>query len=437
PRLSGPAVTGDGRLVVITGESPSVSGVSEDGSLFTQGLDLPPEVMGKVPSSDLVSVQEAGGAVVYSLWGGGGEAVLTRLVVGSTQLEVMPTEVASPVSLAATDDGRLIVVGLFEARALDGSVSWDYSLLGDDGGGQPVFGRDRSGFMGVVPFLSSQALLVLRADGSVQFIDLRQYGDVLINESFLLLMSQYPVLVDLDDDGRLDVLTLYGRRLMAFSQDGALVRGFPIKLPALSVAQPLVAELSDSGAWSIVVASTDGYVYAYDLGEDGRLVPGFPLAVGYSVRATPLLQDDNLYAVSQEGALRAWKLANVGEIWWGQLYGNAQNQSFVELAAEPPQPSAPTASLIVEAETYNWPNPIREGQTFLRCMTTEDAAVRITIIDAAGSLIDEVTLEMRGGTPAEHLWQTNAASGLYYARITATGPGGETATKLIKMAIIR
>ena len=199
-----------------------------------------------------------------------------------------------------------------------------------------------------------------------------------------------------------------------------------------------MAELSDSGAWSIIIASTDGYVYAYDLGDNGRLLPGFPLAVGRSVRTTPLLQDDNLYAVSEEGALRAWKLANVGEIWWGQRYGNAQNQSFVALAAESsPQPSASAVGLIVEAETYNWPNPIREGQTFLRCMTTEDATVRITIIDAAGSLIDEVTLEMRGGTPAEHLWQTNAASGLYYARITATGPGGETATKLIKMAIIR
>ncbi len=252
-------------------------------------------------------------------------------------------------------------------------------------------------------------------------------------------LSAYPVLVDLDDDGRLDILTTYGRKLLAFSQDGALVRGFPIALSALSVAQPLVAELSDSGAWSIIVASTDGYVYAYDLGDGGRLVPGFPLAVGASIRTTPLLQDKKLYAVSEEGALQGWELANLGTIWWGQLYGNAQNHNFVALSVDEPdaQPSAPAAGLIVEAETYNWPNPIREGQTFLRCMTTEDTAVRITIIDAAGSLIDEVTLDLQGGTPAEHLWQTNAASGLYFARVTATSTNGQTATKLIKMAMIR
>ena len=143
-------------------------------------------------------------------------------------------------------------------------------------------------------------------------------------------------------------------------------------------------------------------------------------------------------ATTTGGSLRAWQLDNLGAVWWSQLYANGQNQSYVELAAEPdPQPSSQAAGLIVEAETYNWPNPIREGQTFLRCMTTEDASVRITIVNAAGSLIDEVELDLSGGTPAEHLWQTNAASGLYYARITATGLNGQTATKLIKMAIIR
>ncbi len=338
----------------------------------------------------------------------------------------------------ASDGRRVVLVGEREARVLGAAERWTYDLS-SEAVGQAVFGNDSSGLVGVAPLLSRKALLVLRADGTTQRIDLEPYGDLLIDGNFLLLMSRYPVLVDLDDDGRLDVLTIYGRRLMAFSQDGALVPGFPIALSALSVAQPLVAELSDSGAWSIIVASTDGYVYAYDLGDGGRLVPGFPLAVGASIRTTPLLQDKKLYAVSEEGALRGWELANLGTIWWGQLYGNAQNHNFVALSVDDPdaQPSAPSAGLIVEAETYNWPTPIREGQTFLRCMTIEDAAVRITIIDAAGSLIDEVTLDLQGGTPAEHLWQTNAASGLYFARVTATGNGGRTETKLIKMAIIR
>jgi len=102
------------------------------------------------------------------------------------------------------------------------------------------------------------------------------------------------------------------------------------------------------------------------------------------------------------------------------------------------QPTEPEASgLIVDAETYNWPNPIRDGETFLRCMTTEDARVEITILDMAGALVKEMEMDLRGGTPAEEVWQTNAASGVYYARVKATSDTGETATKLIKMAIIR
>jgi outer membrane protein assembly factor BamB len=186
----------------------------------------------------------------------------------------------------------------------------------------------------------------------------------------------------------------------------------------------------------VVVASTDGNLYAYDTGNEGRLVNGFPLAVGSSVLTTPLLQESKLYAVSEEGSLKAWQLDNVGDLWWGQLYGNAQHKSFASLTIFEP-PAEVSSGLIVDAETYNWPNPIRDGETFLRCMTSEDARVEITILDAAGTLVQEMTMEMRGGTPAEEVWQTDAESGVYFARVTATSTSGETATKLIKMAIIR
>ena len=435
-------VTEDGRLAVAT-LPPEASAGRIDLAFFDNGSvgePTPFAIAGDVAdlTPPMMALVEQDGPAAFYL-----EAVLAN-PPGNVAVKMVEEAAAEVIELdgqrvfsVASDGRRAVLVGEREVRVVGGTERWTYDFS-DEGVGQAAFGRDSSGLVGVVPLLASKALLVLRADGTTQRIDLDSYGDLIIEGSFLRLMSDYPILADFDDDGRLDVLTIYGRRLMAFSQDGALVRGFPIALSALSVAQPLVAELSDSGAWSIIVASTDGYIYAYDLGDGGRLVPGFPLAAGSSIQTTPLLQDKNLYAISVEGDLRGWELTNLGTIWWGQLYGNAQHQSYVELTAEPDQqPSPQAAGLIVEAETYNWPNPIREGQTFLRCMTTQDASVRITIIDAAGSLIDEVALDLQGGTPAEHLWQTNAASGLYFARVTATGSGGETATKLIKMAIIR
>ena len=369
----------------------------------------------------------------YAFLAGGASKALLRFDQGGVTEVPLP---ADPLSVAFDAlAGRVIVVGRQEAAVLGGDARWSYTVGASEVVGQAVFGRDQSGLVGVVPILGSRTLLFLRADGTVRRIALADYARFIDSAGAL---SAFPVLADLDEDGFFDVLTTQGRSLVAFSQNGALLAPFPVALPATAVTQPLVAELSDSGAWSVLTALTDGYVYAYDLGREGRSLAGFPLAVGRALLATPLLQGNTLFAAADDGTLKGWELDGVGAVWWGQLYGNAQNHSYVERAAEPPpQPGGRSTELIVEAETYNWPNPIRDGQTFLRCMTTEDARVRITIIDAAGSLIDEVALDLSGGTPAEHPWQTDAASGLYYARVTATGVSGRTATKLIKMAIIR
>ena len=333
----------------------------------------------------------------------------------------------------ASDGEQLILIGHTKVVRQDGTLLWSMEALGSGVVGQPIFGRN-AGFVGIIPLIGENALLFLREDGSTERINLSHYADVLGGEQ---AMNAFPVLVDLDSDGRLDVLTTYGSNLVAFTQNGALVRGFPIRLSAPSVAQPLAARLTESNAWSVIVASTDGNVYAYDTGNDGRIVDGFPLAVGSRVLATPLLQNKKMYAISEEGSLKGWQLDGLGDIWWGQLYGDAQSQSYVVLS-DSEQPTVPEAGgLIVDNETYNWPNPIRNGETFLRCMTREDARVEITIVDAAGALVKEMAMDLRGGTPAEEVWQTGAASGVYFARVKATTDTGETATKLIKMAIIR
>ena len=362
--------------------------------------------------------------------GSSGAAVLELYEDGTSDVLFPESEV--PLGLAS-DGGRLIVVTRSGVRVGTDEV-WRVVLTADAEVGQPAFGSDASGLVGVTPLVSEGAIIFLLADGTARLIDVG--GELGQTEGTL---SRFPVLADLDGDERLDVLTTYDRSLVAFTQAGAMVDGFPIALSAPSVAQPLVAELSESGAWSVVVAATDGYVYAYDLGRGGEQVAGFPLAVGLSVEATPLLHDKKLYAVSREGGLRAWALDNLGDVWWGQLYADAQNRSYVELVADPePGPEAAGAALLDARETYNWPNPIREGVTHLRFLPSKPCRIRITIIDAAGALIDEIAMDgVPAGVPSEYAWTTDAPSGLYFARITAVADDGETQSRLVKMAIIR
>ena len=336
-----------------------------------------------------------------------------------------------PTSIALAE-GSLALSTSNETILLGTDMRWTYNLAETDSVGQAVFGRDASGLLGVLPVVSAGTLQWLLPDGAAETVDVagraRTSG----------LLSAYPVLADLDGDGRLDVLATYGEELWAFTQGGAAVAGFPLQLPATSVAQPLVAELTESGGWTVLVAATNGYLYAYDVGQRGEPVAGFPLAVGESVEATPLLHDGRLYAISRDGHLKAWRLENLGRIWWGQLFADAQNTSYVELDAEDAPPPAQDGALLVASETYNHPNPITDGRTFLRCQTSRDARIRITIIDLAGRLIDEIEIpNVRAGVPSEHAWQTSAPSGLYFARIQATDERGATETRLVKMAVIR
>lgn len=311
----------------------------------------------------------------------------------------------------------------------DGAARWSYALTEGEEIGHPAFGRDGSGLLGVLARPAAHELLFLLADEAVVRIDLRAYAPEVGTLTD-------PVLADLDGDGRLDVLVVYGASVLAFTQGGALVAGFPIRLDAVAVAQPLVARLAEGGGWSVVVAATDGYVYAFDPSAHGRLVEGFPLAAGRRLAATPLLRDGRLYAVSQDGTLHGWALAQAGAVWWGQHHGDGANSSYVGLLDAAPQ--ADENELLDAGETYNWPNPVRDGVTYLRYRTSEDARLDVAIIDAAGGLVEAFTLDgVRGGVPGEYRWQTDAGSGLYLARVTATGTSGRTQTRIIRIAIIR
>ncbi len=331
-------------------------------------------------------------------------------------------------SLAALDGLNLVIVYGDGAAVEGGQLSWSFDSLTDERSIQAAFGRDKDGLIGVVPDVAGSRLFLLQGDGSVQTI--------FIDESLPGELSRTPVLADLDRDGLLDVLLPVGRTLLAFNRSGAIVPGFPLAMRASTSAQPLVAELSDSGAWSIVVAAVDGRVDAYDLGRGGRQVEGFPLSFGAEASIAPVISDNKLAAISSSRDLRVWEIDAIGEAAWPEVLGEG-NASFIMITDS--DPGTPISeALLVPSETYNWPNPVREGSTWIRFLATETCDVRITIVDMAGTLIE--TLErrgVRGGVATEIPWTTSAGSGIYLARVTATTASGASDTRLIKMAIIR
>ncbi len=317
-------------------------------------------------------------------------------------------------------------------------VTWPYSISGGATGvGQLVMGQDATGLVGTFTDLSSNKLVYLAPDGVTRVIDLSEFQPAGASYE----PNAFPLLVDINADGRLEVLVTYGPNLLAFHAGGGVFEGFPIQLPAEVQSQPLVVSFSGFEAPVVMVAATDGNIYGYTLNEDQLLqsVAGFPLAAGAEVVATPIVRGNRLYAIDGEGNFKAWEIVNLSGTWWAEQNGNPYNTNFVEVEGVVESTTGDrSSSLLIEDENYNWPNPIRNGETHFRISPSQDVRVTITIIDAAGGLVDKLVVEeVVGNTATDIRWQTEASSGLYYARLEALAADGTQETQMIKLAIIR
>ncbi|MEM9664663.1 MAG: T9SS type A sorting domain-containing protein, partial [Bacteroidota bacterium] len=327
-----------------------------------------------------------------------------------------------------------------------GTRSWSLATPLQEPVGQPVFGMDRQGVMGVIPLLESRQLLLVADGEEPQFVPLEAYV------STPSALDALPVLADLNRDGRLDVVVTLGTTLLALDRGGALLDGFPLPLPAQAGGQPLVTAGTQEAGSVVFVPTERGQLYAYpvlgatDASARTRIrvgdalvdqLPGFPLSIGRGLAGTPRFDGEVLTAVTTAGQLRQWAVPSAGAVRWGTRNGDDANASFITLADEGPEPPARLA-LLDEAGTYNWPNPITNGQTFIRVLPGADGAVEIDIFDLAGQRVDQVHLPtVQAGVPAEVAWQTSASSGVYMARVKLTTLDGQEAVELIKMAIIR
>ena len=345
----------------------------------------------------------------------------------ATEVDLPAGQIYSMAATSAGDVGVLSSNGVYWVG--NASVGWDLDFLSSNTPGQLVLGEDNTGIVGAFTLPSSNEVVYLQAGGGIQRIDLERFvpgGTV----------SPSPVLVDFDADGILDVLVSDGSTVLAVSAGGGLVDGFPLQVPSEITTQPLVALGADSESWVIVVGTDDGHIHALDLSTAGRQLDGFPLSVGFSVTATPFIEGNRIYAVSASGNLSVWETNQVSDVWWGTKGGNRFNTNFVRSVIE--SPGGNTDRLLVEGEVYNWPNPIREGRTFFRLTTSSDVDVRITIIDGAGTLVENIDVGLvRAQVPVDVQWTTDAGSGLYFARVKATGSNGDSETSLIKMALVR
>lgn len=390
-------------------------------------VPLPAEVRLATPSTPLVGVQSGDQTRFYVGYDLEDEGALVSISPDLTT-ELIPFPLGGVTSLAALPDGVLLAVGRRGAqiRTAGEAQEWVFSRGFSGRMGQVSAGVDGLGSVAAFSVPSENVIVILNPDARV--VELRAGAQDL---------SQRPILFDADDDGFLDVVVTAGSQLLAFSREGAVASYFPVRLPAPAETQPLTATFDDDGAPHLVLSLSDGYLYAYRPGRRATTRTGFPLAVGGTEAITPLIINDYIYTVSSTGSLAGWNVDGLAPAGWSMLYGDPLNRSFLDGGGDPPA-SPGDGSLIVDGETYNWPNPVRDGVTRLRVATRERASLAVTIIDLAGNLVHELAAEIQTpGVPIEFEWRPLVESGVYFARISAETPSGDSDTKLYPIAVIR
>jgi hypothetical protein len=253
-------------------------------------------------------------------------------------------------------------------------------------------------------------------------------------------------IADVDADGHRDVVFASGRNLNALNLAGASLDYFPVTLPKPIVGAPIITRLMpNSSEAQVFVTTADGMIYGLD--NKGRSIPGFPLAVGGFNRSTPAAfalptgsltrTTPALFVSDSSGYLSAWRLQAVAGspmFPWSSFRGNPLHTAndcspFVSV----PQPS----EFLPAVRAYNWPNPVYDGKTFIRYYLKDDAAVRITILDLDGQIVDAFAGPGNGGLDNEVEWDASKVqSGVYFGHIEARS-GSQSGVAIIKIAVVK
>ncbi|RKY90309.1 MAG: hypothetical protein DRQ13_12790, partial [Ignavibacteriae bacterium] len=248
-------------------------------------------------------------------------------------------------------------------------------------------------------------------------------------------------LADLKQNGTNYIVLNNEKSLEVYNQNGAMADNFPFIDPegVGFVGTPLTTDFEGDNASEIISITEDGRIFAID-GGTGKIVPGFPISVGGTVSVTPVLFNDyygitKLAVLNDQNVLSAWSISSVeGKLFWSEEFGNPQNTSFVDAAENTNRIN----EFFPSGRAYNYPNPVYDGETFIRYYVSEDSKINIKIFDLAGDYVAELNDDARGGMDNETIWNvTDIQSGVYLARIEATSNSGKSEYAIIKIAVVK
>ena len=254
---------------------------------------------------------------------------------------------------------------------------------------------------------------------------------------------------DVNSDGFPDIVLAGGSAFLtayAFNYRGVLLDGFPARLMQFPVDpeflnQPLIVDLDDDERPDILISLPRGGVTC--LNYHGDRLGGFPLPTSVRISVEPVIRDFDgdgdleLAAIDSSGFFAAWDLASQPadiDIPWPTAGGDYQRTGW--LKPEFSKELQIASEFLPENMVYNYPNPAA-NQTAFRYYVDRPADIEVKIYDLSGELVDQLNGSTPGQVPDEIAWDCSAiAPGVYFARFEANAVG-LSKFKMIKVALIK
>jgi M6 family metalloprotease-like protein len=341
----------------------------------------------------------------------------------------------------------------------------DFSVDSVDPGGFYYYGpvvadldRDQNSMPDIVittPFGAARIMTMDTTGGNARFSVL---SEAIIPDS----ITANPIIADLDNNGIADIIICGRNKIYAYTWNFVPLEGFPITIDnrypdACVVSSPVVADLDNDGRQDIVVVNSLGNCYAF--GPD--LLYGFPLAIGGIGVESVLLPGFN-HSLSEFRDLEVTGygspiiypkdngggLGFLGGDGWFYSYDVQYNPELADWAMNGGGPDGssnfPISRLgnVVTPENeldqfYCYPNPTDDGRTMIRFLLERNAQVSLKFYDMSGDLVAQSSVSGIGGVPNEFLWDGSRLPSGVYRCILEANFGNYSRDAFTDIAVVR
>jgi hypothetical protein len=256
--------------------------------------------------------------------------------------------------------------------------------------GPVVVDMDRDGREEIVTFSNQGLGLMLTVDeNSPSFVVDNYYKPT--GKTF----TSNPIVSDVDGDGYPDLVIGGQGFIYAFDRRFTLKANYPMRIDDRFptdevVAPPVAADIEMGGSPEIVFPTLVGNVYSYG---EGRTY-GFPISGGELGAGTPVLFNQNdvgvLGFVGADGWFYGWQVHNDTTTNYWPMGGYAPEGTFNFDEAKLGAVSS-ASSLFDENKFYCYPNPVEQGETTVRYTLGKMAqSVTLTLYDLSGREVNTV-----------------------------------------------